>query len=72
MKPRFQINSKKLEKELLFRDEEDYIYGINTLALILLQYGCSVWTRLCSKIGYRGRKTGQARKGSGERGWKGA
>lgn len=38
MKPCFQINSKKLEKELLFRDEEDYIYGINTLALILLQY----------------------------------
>lgn len=38
MKPCFQINSKKLEKELLFRDEEDYIYGINTLALILLQF----------------------------------
>lgn len=38
MRPCFQINSKKLEKELLFRDEEDYIYGINTLALILLQF----------------------------------
>ena len=38
MKPCSQINSKKLEKELLFRDEEDYIYGINTLALILLQF----------------------------------
>lgn len=38
MKPCFQINSKKLEKELLFRDEEDYIYGIDTLALILLQF----------------------------------
>ena len=38
MKPCFQINSKKLEKELLFRDEEDYIYGMNTIALILLQF----------------------------------
>ena len=38
MRSCFQINSKKLEKELLFRDEEDYIYGINTLALILLQF----------------------------------
>ena len=38
MKPCFQINSKKLEKELLFRDEEDYIYGMNTLALILLRF----------------------------------
>lgn len=38
MKPCFQINSKKLEKDLLFRDEEDYIYGIDTLALILLQF----------------------------------
>ena len=38
MKPCYQINSKKLEKELLFRDEEDYIYGIDTLALILLQF----------------------------------
>ena len=38
MKSCFQINSKKLEKELLFRDEEDYIYGINTIALILLQF----------------------------------
>lgn len=36
MKPCFQISSNKLTKELLFRDEEDYIYGINTLALILL------------------------------------
>ena len=38
MRSCFQINSKKLEKELLFRDEEDYIYGINTLALILLLF----------------------------------
>lgn len=38
MKPCFQINSKKLEKELLFRDEEDYAYGMNTLALILLRF----------------------------------
>ena len=38
MKPCFQINSKKLEKELLFRDEEDYIYGMNTIALMLLQF----------------------------------
>ena len=38
MKPCFQINSKKLEKELLFRDEEDYIHGMNTIALILLQF----------------------------------
>ena len=45
MKACFQINSKKLEKELLFRDEEDYIYGINTLALILLQFpGVVVYT----------------------------
>ena len=36
MKPCFQISSNKSTKELLFRDEEDYIYGINTLALILL------------------------------------
>ena len=38
MRPCFQINSKKLEKELLFRDEEDYIYGMNTIALMLLQF----------------------------------
>ena len=38
MRPCFQINSKKLEKELLFRDEEDYIYGMNTIALVLLQF----------------------------------
>ena len=38
MKPCFQISSNKLTKELLFRDEEDYIYGINTLALILLLF----------------------------------
>ena len=38
MRPCFQINSKKLEKELLFRDEEDYIYGMNTVALMLLQF----------------------------------
>ena len=38
MKPCFQINSKKLLKELLFRDEEDYIYGMNTVALMLLQF----------------------------------
>ena len=44
MKPCFQINSKKLEKELLFRDEEDYIYGMNTIALILLQFPTVVVT----------------------------
>lgn len=38
MRPCFQITSSKLEAELLFRDEEDYIYGINTLALILLLF----------------------------------
>ena len=38
MRPCFQINSKKLEKELLFRDEEDYIYGMNTIALVLLKF----------------------------------
>ena len=38
MKPCFQITSSKLEAELLFRDEEDYIYGMNTLALILLLF----------------------------------
>ena len=38
MRPCFQINSKKLEKELLFRDEEDYIYGMNTLALVIQQF----------------------------------
>ena len=38
MKPCFQITSSKLETELLFRDEEDYIYGMNTLALILLLF----------------------------------
>ena len=38
MKPCFQITSSKLEAELLFRDEEDYIYGMNTLALVLLLF----------------------------------
>lgn len=38
MKPCFQIASNKLEKELLFRDEEDYIFGMNTLALLLQQF----------------------------------
>ena len=38
MRPCFQINSKKLEKELMFRDEEDYIYGMNTIALMLLHF----------------------------------
>lgn len=38
MKPCFQITSSKLEVELLFRDEEDYIYGMNTLALVLLLF----------------------------------
>ena len=38
MKPCFHINSQKLEKELLFRDDEDLIFGMNTLALILLRF----------------------------------
>lgn len=38
MKPCFQITSNKLETELLFRDEDDYIYGMNTLALVLLLF----------------------------------
>ena len=38
MKPCFQITSSKLVSELLFRDEEDYIFGMNSLALILLSF----------------------------------
>jgi len=38
MKPCFQIASDKLVSELLFRDREDYIFGMNTLALMLLQF----------------------------------
>ena len=52
MRPCFQINSKKLEKELLFRDEEDYIYGMNTIALMLLQFPLARLKDLLYYTGY--------------------